>query len=64
MPCYMFAFVDALDFLLSEEQKIKKETRKIANENRILEAKVDLKDEKAKREKLKKQLSDEQAASS
>ena len=60
----MFAFVDALDFLLSEEQKIKKETRKIANENRILEAKVDLKDEKAKREKLKKQLSDEQAASS
>jgi hypothetical protein len=55
----MFVFMGLLDLLVSEEQRIKNETAKIEKENRLLEAKVDLKRAKVKREAFRKELETE-----
>ena len=48
-----------LDIFLSEEQRIRNETKKVEAENTVLEAKVDLKKAKSKRDAFKKQLEDD-----
>lgn len=47
------------DFLLNEEQRLKNEARQVEKEARILEARLTLKKANDRKDKIQKQLDDE-----